>query len=466
MTSPGKVYLVGAGPGSPDLITVRGLRALREASWIIADSLLPDGYLADVGIAPTAKVTLLEHGDTRDRYDAIMEEMARAVGVGQVVARLKNGDPFVFGRGCEEIAFLAARSIAWEVVPGISVSTAGPTLAALPLTSRSHGRSFAVVTARCSGGKLNRQYPLADTLIIFMGAGVLDEISSGLLRDGWSPETPTAILSRVSLAWERRCGGRLDSIASVAVAGHITSPAILVVGEAAAREDCLPRRPRILYAGDDPAEHAHLGEVIHWPALVAEPVPAARSGFERRVEELAAGRFDWIVFSDSASVRFFFREVDRRGLDSRLFGAVRIASAGRLGRHLLRERGLRADFSLDDGLESLPVWAGSLGSGLRVLISHTGGDLHDMSAAVCALGGEAVTMLVAEQKPHPDLGLPLPPHDAIFFTAAGQATAYVQAYGPSVVQGDIWSLGGEVRREVATFRSPAVCPLVMAAETP
>ena len=302
----GKVFLIGAGPGSPDLLTVRGLRALREATWIIADSILPEDYLDGLGIAASTRVTRLEHGDTRDHYDEIMARMVGAVEQGQIVARLKSGDPFVFGRGCEEIEFLAARSVQWEVVPGISVCTAGATLAALPLTSRDRGRSFAVVTARCSGGGLNRTFPLADSLIVFMGAGVLQEVADGLARDGWAPETPAAILSRVSLAWERRCIGRLEDIAAMAAENHIVSPAIVIVGAAAAGENMLPPRPRILLAGDHPEEYAHLGEVIHWPATVAEPVVPAdpRPGSAFRATRRRAVRLDRIQRPDEYSLLF------------------------------------------------------------------------------------------------------------------------------------------------------------------
>ena len=443
MTARGKVFLVGAGPGAPDLITVRGLRALREASWIIADSLIPEGYLLDVGLDSSTKVTHLDHSDTRDRHATIMEQVILAAEAGQTVVRLKNGDPFVFGRGCEEIAALDARNIPWEVVPGLSVCTAGASIATLPLTSRDTGRSFAVVTARCNGGQVNLDYPQADTLVIFMGTGVLARISEILIQDGWSPQTPSAVLSRVSLAWERQCVSRLDRIAAQAAEHHITAPAILIVGQAAVSQDALPHRPRVLFAGDDPSEHNHLGQLIHWPALVAETAQELRPALDRRFDELIAGRFGWILFHNATSARFFFREMDRRRLDSRSLARVRIAAKGHLAGHVLREHGLRVDYQLDGDPQADRAWAKQVMKNQKVLVCRGRDESHALDASI-----QSTAAILYEYRQHPDLGLPLPDHDAIFFTKPAEVRAYLQAYGPKVLEGDVWYENDETRAAV------------------
>ena len=436
--SPGRVYLVGAGPGSPDLITQRGLRALRQATWIIADSLLPTNYLSELGIPVDTRTTWLEHGDTRDRYAEILKEMARAAEAGHIVVRLKNGDPFVFGRGCEEAEFLTGRGIAWEAIPGISVSTAGPTLAGLPLTSRTRGRSFAVVTARCSGGALNRNFPRADTLVIFMGASVLRQIADQLIRDGWSGQTPAAVLSRVSLAWENRCDATLETIAAAAEDGRIASPAILVVGEAAVQKSELPRRPRILFAGEYPDAYRCLGELVHWPALVTVPADEAGAGMGRHFVDLRRGHYGWIAFTSPTSVRLFFQRAGQRRLDARLIGRTQIIAVRDHSRRLLLEHGLRADLVLDGDAESrLPEVLNRDGN-RSILVCGGRREVSQFQRWVLEAGGIARALVLFDRRPHPDLGHPMPTHDAILFTSTLEAAAYVEAYGPRVWESQVW----------------------------
>jgi uroporphyrinogen III methyltransferase/synthase len=434
----GRIYLVGAGPGSPDLITLRGLRALREATWIVADSLLPSDYHVQLGLRTGVRTTWLEHGETRDRYAEILEQMARAAEAGEVVVRLKNGDPFLFGRGCEETTFLTRRSISWEAIPGISVSTAGPTLGTLPLTSRDRGRSFAFVTARCSGGRLNSDFPRADTLIVFMGTSILGEIAEQLEADGWERSTPVAVLSRVSMCWENHCSGTLATIAELADRSGITSPAIVVVGEAAARPEELPPRPRILFAGEYPDDYRCLGDVVHWPALVTVPVAGASVGLSRHLGDLRSGRFGWIAFTDPASVSLFFRKVNDAGGDARWLGRTRVVAVGRHTRRRLIDHGLRADVTWST--DEVPAWESVLAGGgrRRVLVCRGEDDSAALEESILAAGGQAETAILFVRRPHPDLGRPLPAHDVILFTRPAELAAYVEAYGSVVRNAQAW----------------------------
>lgn len=246
----GKVYIVGAGPGAPDLISVRGYRALRSADAVLIDRLLSPTFLDQLDI-PCGEKTVQWLGDHRPRWSQsqINEWLVLHARAGRAVVRLKGGDPFVFGRGDAEIGHLDERGIAWEVVPGCTSATAVLTAAGFPLTRHGLGRSFAVATARVDGGGLAEALPRADSLVLLMGVDVLDRVVHRLLADGWPPETPAAVIERGTLPGERSVTGPLSGLASLAAQAGVASPALIVVGHAARRIAAFDaRRPTPLTA--------------------------------------------------------------------------------------------------------------------------------------------------------------------------------------------------------------------------
>lgn len=224
----GFVYLVGAGCADRELITLRGLRAMRRADVILYDALLPPGLLE---FAPRAeRIDTGKRGGragmTQQKINALMIAEAAA---GRVVCRLKGGDAFVFGRGGEEIEALRRAGIPYEVVPGVSSAIAVPELAGIPVTHRGVSRGFHVVTARTVKGlrdDLARLAALPDTLVFLMGVGQLPELAAGLMAGGKSPGTPAAVLGGKTVR------APLGAIAEAA--RHIRPPAVIVVGDAAA----------------------------------------------------------------------------------------------------------------------------------------------------------------------------------------------------------------------------------------
>jgi len=234
--SPGKVYLVGAGPGAADLITVRGLRAIQSAAVVIYDRILGQAFLEKLDIRHSDRVVEWLGASQRgpERQIAINQKMLEATRAGRVVARIKNGDAFVFGRGAEEVRFLVANGIPFEVVPGLTSATGVPSAAGYPLTCRAEGRSFSVTSARVAGGGFNEVYPKADSLVVLMAVGLVDRVVARLIEDGWPPDTPATMIERGTLPEERRLAGPLSRIADLVREARIVSPAVLVVGEAAA----------------------------------------------------------------------------------------------------------------------------------------------------------------------------------------------------------------------------------------
>ena len=234
----GSVVLVGAGPGDPGLLTLNALRALQDADVILHDRLVSDEVLAlarrdarKIAVGKAARAQSVP----QERIHQLMLEHARA---GRRVVRLKGGDPFVFGRGGEELEFLAAHGIPFEVVPGITAALACGAYAGVPLTHRDHAQSLRLVTAHC-GESIDTLDWVAlaqerQTVAFYMGVAGLATIGDRLLRHGRDAMTPVAIIENGSRPDQRVTLATLDALEDLAACGDIQSPALLVVGEVAA----------------------------------------------------------------------------------------------------------------------------------------------------------------------------------------------------------------------------------------
>lgn len=232
----GKVYLVGAGPGDPGLITVKGLRCIQEADVILYDRLVnkellsnakPDCDLIYCGKLPNY------HFMKQETINSFLVKHAQK---GKVVTRLKGGDPFVFGRGGEEAETLARSRIPFEVIPGITSGIAAPAYAGIPVTHRNIASSYAVVTGHRKKGEKDelKWESLAngiDTLAIYMGVGNLGYICKQLTKNGKSKDTPVALVQWGSLENQRTVTGTLDTIEEIVVKEQIENPSMIIVGE-------------------------------------------------------------------------------------------------------------------------------------------------------------------------------------------------------------------------------------------
>lgn len=229
----GVVYLVGAGPGDPELITRRGWRCLRRAEALLYDRLVHPELVA----AAPATAERIDCGKAPGRaalgQEAIVERMVALARAGRVVVRLKGGDPYVFGRGGEEGLALTAAGVRWQVVPGVSSALAVPAVAGIPLTHRGVAASFAVVTGHRAAGAGGPPHPLpvADTVVVLMGVAELPALVERFLAQGWPAATPAALVERGTLPGERVVEGDLAAIARRAAEAGVHPPAALVVGE-------------------------------------------------------------------------------------------------------------------------------------------------------------------------------------------------------------------------------------------
>lgn len=244
MTKRGKAYLIGAGPGRADLVTVRGLQLLRQAEVLLYDRLIAQELLAE---APSQAERIFV-GKAHDQPSLSQEEitalLVKRVEAGNMVVRLKGGDPFVFGRGGEEALALAERGLPFEIVPGVSSAIAGPAYAGVPVTHRGLSTAFAVVTAHEAPDKTHSQTDWAalakiPTLIILMGVKRLADISEVLQLHGRRADTPAMLISWGSTDRQQVRGATLATLAQTVAARPIPTPALCVIGDVAALADQL-----------------------------------------------------------------------------------------------------------------------------------------------------------------------------------------------------------------------------------
>jgi uroporphyrin-III C-methyltransferase len=232
----GKAYIVGAGPGDPELITVKALKCIQRADVILYDRLVNRALLKEAkwdcqiifcGKQPTHHTM---------KQETINHLLVHYTKLGKVVVRLKGGDPFVFGRGAEEVEALAKNGLSFEVVHGITAGIAAPVYAGIPITHREVGSSFAVITGHCTKGKptdidWKSLATAVDTLAIYMGISNLPFICQELLSHGKKGHTPVAIIEQGTTVNQRTVTGNLSSIVSIAEREGVKNPAMIVIGE-------------------------------------------------------------------------------------------------------------------------------------------------------------------------------------------------------------------------------------------
>lgn len=357
----GKVFLVGAGPGDPRLITMRGVECLRRAEVVVYDRLAAPDLLAHapadaervfVGKGPG------QHTMTQDEINTLLVERGLA---GKAVVRLKGGDPYVFGRGGEEAIALHVAGIPFEVVPGITSSIAGPSFAGIPVTHRNVASSFAVVTGHedpTKPGTAIRWQGLAngpDTLVFLMGVEHLQEIVGKLLEHGRPADEPVAAIRWATTPDQEVVAGTLADIVEHVREAKLRPPAVLVVGKVVDLRSELDWKGRLPLAGlrvlvtrarqQASALSSRLIELgavpIEYPTIEIRPLvdPSSLDDALATVEQ-----FDWLVFTSTNGVDAFWERLTSIGKDSRALAQARICAIGPSTAARLREHGILADW--------------------------------------------------------------------------------------------------------------------------
>lgn len=357
----GKVYLVGAGPGDPGLMTVKGAACLQQADVVIYDRLI-DQSLLDLVRSDAEKIFAGKTAEYQAKEQAeINELLVKKARAGKTVVRLKGGDPFVLGRGGEEAEFLASNHITFDVVPGVSSAIAAPAYAGIPLTHRDLASSFLVVTGHEARDKTKPGIPWArlatsaDTLVILMGIANLAKIATELIKNGRTPATPVALIHQGTTTQQHTLVGTLETIARIARKSKLGPPAVIVVGEVVRLRDQLrwfDNRPlfgkQILVsrathqAGELSRRLRERGaRPIAMPLLQIHP-PASWAEVDKAIQNLS--HYHWIIFTSVNGVEMFFQRVSALGLDARQFRGQRLGVIGPATAAALQCYGLRPDY--------------------------------------------------------------------------------------------------------------------------
>ncbi len=361
MEASGFVSLIGAGPGDPGLLTLQGAASLAAADVVVYDYLANPALLAHA--RPEAEQIYVgkkarAHTRTQDEINTLLVDLAQR---GRRVARLKGGDPFVFGRGGEEALALVEAGVSFEVIPGVSSAVAAPAYAGIPITHRGLASSFAVITGHEDPTKgrsaMDWQHLAAgvDTLIFLMGVGHLDQIVEQLITHGRPAETPVAIVRWGTMPSQETVTGSLSDIVERVQAVDLKPPAVTVIGQVAALRERLrwfEDRPlfghRVLVtrtreqASILSARLRDLGaETVELPTIRIAPANDW-APLDGAIGELST--FGWIIFTSVNGVRFFWERLAHAGLDARALYGVKLAAIGPATAGELEARGLRPDY--------------------------------------------------------------------------------------------------------------------------
>lgn len=408
----GKVYLVGAGPGDPGLLTLRGKACLEQAEVVIYDALVDPVLLRH---APRAEQVFV--GKQAGRHSLPQEEINRILleqaAKHSHVVRLKGGDPFIFGRGGEEALALAGAGVPFEVVPGVTAATGAAAYAGIPLTHRGLAASVSFITGHTGttpSGVPDLSRLLEGSLVFYMAHGHLAAITRELQDLGRSAATPAIVIESGTYARQRVVEGTLGDIAARCSAAQIGAPALLLTGEVAALRASLnwfearplfgmrvalthtaqrqgPLETRLQELG----AHLHAFPTIELPGAPPSPPPAPLE------------RYDWIVFTSANAVEMVFEHLDQAGLDVRALAGNRLCAVGATTADTLRSRYLRVDAqpeSFDPEALCAAMATRQALPGARVLLPRSDIARGAVSAMLRAHGA-AVTEWIAYEKRAP-----------------------------------------------------------------
>ncbi|UCD83839.1 MAG: uroporphyrinogen-III C-methyltransferase [Deltaproteobacteria bacterium] len=356
----GKVYLIGAGPGDPELLTLRGKRCIEEADIIIYDYLVSPEILSHA--SPEAKLIYAgKRGGNSSSQKKINELLIKEAGRGKTVARLKGGDPFIFGRGGEEAEELVQAGLDFEVVPGVSSAIAVPAYAGIPLTHRDYTSTVAFITGQEDPTKGHSSIAWekistgVGTLVVLMGVGKLAENVQMLLDNGRSPRTPAALIRWGTTAEQETLVGELNNIVKLSEERQFQPPAVLVVGGVVRLRETLNwfekkplfgRRIVVTRAREQAGSFAEIlrkygAEPIEFPSIEIKP-PQNWRAVDPVIKNL--GSYHWIIFTSINGVKYFTERLKAKGRDIRDLKGVRVCAIGPGTAKGMENLGINVDF--------------------------------------------------------------------------------------------------------------------------
>jgi uroporphyrinogen III methyltransferase / synthase len=388
VSNQGKIWLVGAGPGDPGLITVRGLELLRTADAVLYDALSHPALLAECRADADLRDVGKRGGKQSPNQDWITQQLVELGRAGKQVVRLKGGDSFLFARGGEEAQALAEAGVGFEVVPGLSSPVGTSAYAGIPLTHRELSSSVTFITGSDKDGRewsadaWRKLATATDTICVLMGMKRIGEIAEAIVQGGRSPETPVAVVQWGARPEQRVLTSTLATVAADVLARGFANPAVIVIGEVVSLRDELrwfDNKPlfskRILVpraeqqAGETArAIRERAAEPVLCPVieLLPPPDPARLSDAVGALDQ-----YDWVLFTSSNGVQRFLAELTRQGKDVRAFGRARIGVIGPKTAEAIERAGLRPDLVAREFVgEALAEAVLAAAHGKRVLVAR------------------------------------------------------------------------------------------------
>lgn len=362
--SQGIVYLVGAGPGDPGLLTRRAWELIRKAEVIVYDYLVDERLIEDcsescerVYVGKQARF----HSISQEEIQAILVDRAQA---GKCVVRLKGGDPFVFGRGGEEVRQLGEANINFEIVPGVTAALAGAAYLGLPLTHRDHSSSLCLLTGHENPEKqLSRVHfrdfaKLEGTLCIYMGMGQLSFIVSELMAGGLPVDTPATVVQWAALPRQRSVAGTLETLPQLVGEQQLEAPAMIYVGKVACFEkqfawfESKPLFGKRIVVTRTRSQSGKLRGLLEEAGAEVLELPLIRITPEADLQQVQTsfrtlGHYDWLMFTSCNGVRQFFKHFYQHFDDIRSLGFIKLAAVGEATTQAIAKHCLRVDFTPD-----------------------------------------------------------------------------------------------------------------------
>jgi uroporphyrinogen III methyltransferase / synthase len=469
--TPPRVYLVGAGPGDPSLLTLRAAELLRTADVVILDPFVSPQVVSRIG--SHARIIESRSGRKTLTQEEIIRRLLDEGKKGGVVVRLKGGDPFVFGRGAEEAEALQAAGIPFEIVPGIPPAIAAPAYAGIPVMHRSHTSSVTFVAGNDEGPAQIPWKALAalDGTLVFLGASVekLSTISGRLIENGADPSLSAAVISQGTTRTQKTVDGTLDTIAKKASSERLEPPALFIVGRVVALKGTIgwfESKPLfgktivVTRARGQASPFVRMLEaegatVAHFPMIEIAP-PESWESLDGLIEELPS--FSWLIFTSTNGADYFFERLQHHGRDLRALTGLKIAAVGETTAASLHAHGIIPDLVPEKFQASslLPHFDARL-EGVRIGIIRAAAGREELVMELRARGAAVHLAIAYETKPTRGLGDQLGSLlgsgrlDAITFTSS------------STVDNFFDQLGDEDRkRVVGTVRIASIGPVTSA----
>ena len=440
--SQGKVYLVGTGPGDIELFTIKGCRLISQADVILHDHLIPSGLLQLA--KPTAEIISVgkfasRHTMPQSEINSLLVEKA---GNNKIVVRLKGGDPYLFGRGGEEAEACVEAGIEFEVVPGVTSALSAPCYGGIPPTHRDCTSNVAIVTGHRREEK-EIEIPKAGTVIFLMGVSNVEKIVGSLLKAGWPGETKIAAVEKGTCYDQRVVQGTLEDFLETAQKAKLRAPAVFIVGrvvELQEKLDWFGKKPRILIPGTHPEKYRRLGTIVHRPFIKLVPIEDYTRA-DKVLKGLVA--YDWILFTSTNGVKFFFERLNTIGLDARSLHSTRVAAIGGTTAEMLRSFGVLADMQpkLESSVGLLEEFDKVGVEGKRILLVKPEVGSPVLFEKLTAAGAVVETVVVYRNidiEPEPtDYDY----IDRILFTSASTVRAFLKRYGSIPAGLEVYCLG-------------------------